>query len=283
MTHEVGDAPQGRAGRQRLGVEDVQHRAREMPASQVRGQRPVVHRRRPADVDDAGARLHELLPARVEEAAGLGGERHRDQHEVRRRQQVVEPAGGVHLVHRIERAAVPGHAEHPHPERPAAPRDRGADAAGADHEQRLSRDRRRVQRLPVRAALVADDGGEVVVEHQHRHQPVLARLVGVRAAVVDDGDARRHPVHRAEVLHPGADDVDQAQLRGDPGEVRGGEVPGHQDLGGAHRALEVVEIPVDEHVETARDVRIPGRGGVEARAGDGEHRLALRGRRERVG
>ena len=120
------------------------------------------------------------------------------------------------------------------------------------------------------------------MQHQHRHEPELARLGRVRTAVVDDGDAAGHPVHGAQVLHPGADDVDETQVRGDTGEVLGREIPGHQHLGGAHRACEVVEVPVDEHVETARDVRVPGRGGVEAFPRDGEHRLAFRGRRERV-
>ena len=177
---------------------------------------------------------------------------------------------------------MPAHAEHPHPERPAPSSDRGADTADADHQQRLSADRCRVQRLPVRPPLVADDGGEAVVQHQHRHEPVLSSLVRVCAAVVDHGDPGRHPVHGAQVLHPGPDDVDQAQVRRDLGQVRGGEIPGHQHLGGAHRALEVVEIPVDEHVEMPRHVRIPGRGVLEAFAGDGEHRLAFRCRWKRL-
>ena len=75
------------------------------------------------------------------------------------------------------------------------------------HQQRLSSDRRRVQRLPACVRLVGDDGGEAVVEHQHRHESVLARPVRVRVAVVDDGDALGHPVHGAQVLHTGADDV----------------------------------------------------------------------------
>ena len=212
-----------------------------------------------------------------------GGERDRDEHEVRPREDIVQIIGGVHLVDRVERTAVPAHAEHSHPECPASVRDRGADAAGADHEQRPSPDWRRVQRLPVRPLLVADDGGEAVVEHQYRHEPVLARLVRVRAPVVDDGDAGRHPVHGAQVLHSGTDDVNQAQVRRDPGEAGGREIPGHQHLGGAHRALETVEIPVDEHVEVPRDVRIAGRRGVEALAGDGKDRLAFRGGRKRLG
>ena len=193
---------------------------------------------------------------------------------------MVQPSGGVHLVDRIEGAAVPAHTEHPHPERPAPSSDRGADAADADHQERLSADRRRVQRLPARPPLVAQDGREVVVEHQHRHEPVLARLVRVRAPVVGDGDPGRHPIHGAQVLDPGADDVDQAQVGRDLDQVRGREVPGHQHLGGAHRGCEVVEVPVDEHVEMPRHVRIPGRGGLEAFAGDGEHRLAFRRRRK---
>ena len=51
----------------------------------------------------------------------VSGERDRDEHEVRLREKSVQAIGGVHLVGGIERAAVPGHAEHPHPERPAAP------------------------------------------------------------------------------------------------------------------------------------------------------------------
>ena len=278
--HEVGGAPQRGAGGQRLGVEDVQDRAGEMPAAEVGGERLVIHRRRPSDVHHPCAPLHEGLPAGVEQVAGLGRERRREEHEVRAREQRIELPRGMHLVHRIEGAAVPAHAEHPHAEGPAAPRDRGADAAGADHQHRPAPDRGRVQRLPTCPPLVAHDGGEAVVEHQHRHEPVLARLVRVRAAVVGDGDPGRHPVHGAQVLHPSADDVDQAQVGRDLGQVRGREIPGHQHLGGAHRALEVVEVPVDEHVEMPRDMGIPGRGGLEAFAGDGEHRLAFRRRRK---
>ena len=116
------------------------------------------------------------------------------------------------------------------------------------------------------------------MEHQHRLESVLARPVRVRAAVVDDGDALGHPVHGAQVLHPGADDVDEAQVRRSLGQVSGREIPGHHHLGGAHRVVEVVEVVeilVDEHVEAPRHVRIPHCRGLEAFAGDGEHRLSL--------
>ena len=85
------------------------------------------------------------------------------------------------------------------------------------------------------------------------------------------------------MLDAGTDDVDPSQVGRLRAEICRRQIPRDQHVGGLHRFVEMIGIPVDEHIELRGDVRIVARDVIEALTRDREDCLAFWRVRKRIG
>ena len=85
------------------------------------------------------------------------------------------------------------------------------------------------------------------------------------------------------MLDAGPNDMDPAQTWRRLSEVLGRQIPGNQHLGRFHGFVEVIEVPIDTHIEPFSNIRIGFHRLLIALPSDGENIFAFRSRGERIG
>src|SRR5215210_858632 len=182
--------PEGAVLRQRLNLEHVERRPREVPALQSLYERRLFHDLAAADVGEKGARLDGGHGPRVEQALGLRRAGQRKRYEVRFGKDPGQVPGLVEIVEggpgRIVLAHLALNAHDAHAER-ARPVGYGpAYAPRPDDAQRLALQRPGRALAPGLGGLVPPQQVEAlrVLEHAHEHE------LGERAGV--DAAGRRH-------------------------------------------------------------------------------------------
>ena len=145
---QVWHLPERRGGRQRLRIEHVEDRPRELAALQRLGELGIIDDAGPADIDQPGASLHRGNGAGIDQVMGVGGEWRRHQHEVGLGQSLVQLAERQHGVGMAVRPRIAAHAEHTHAEPLGRPRRGAAHIAQPHYQQSLSDNARREDRRP---------------------------------------------------------------------------------------------------------------------------------------
>src|SRR5579864_2850782 len=119
----------------------------------------------------------------------------------------------MHLVDGRVRTAALSYAEHFHAEALRVLGSAAADASDADDQERLACQRIGEQAIPLMALLAANELRHARIEHEQCHQRRLCGLGNMRAAVREYRNAARDPVERQQVIHAGAEDLQQLEAR----------------------------------------------------------------------
>ena len=219
----VGHRPERTLRGQRLGLEHIEVRTRDVAGVQGIDQRRLIDYRPPRRIDKVRARLHRRERLSRQHPAGSGVQPHVQRHEVRAGKQLVERVRSVHLVRRRVRRRRPPYGQHPHAERLRIARDALPDPAEADHQQRAVPKRRERHRTPLPRALLLAIAQEPAAEREHRPGDALGEVRGEHAGAVGHGDPLGVP--REQVVEPRAADLDPAHR----GVGRDRHVPGGRE------------------------------------------------------
>ena len=177
--------------RQRLLLEHVKRRTGDLAGVQRRHQIVQLRRHAAADVDEERTALHALEARAVHEALGGRRMRHRQDDEVRPRQQCIERLRLVQFRNTGRRRCAPRVGrQHRHAERRGQPRGLRADAADTDDQRgrlRQMHDTAVLARLlPLAAELLRDEHVQPAGEGQHESHDVRADVVVEDFAKVGD-------------------------------------------------------------------------------------------------
>ena len=227
---QVRRRPQTRAFLNRLGREDIQHGAGQFPGFELVAKGVVIHRRLPSDIDDAAGGPEHVQPPPVYQTVRFRRIGHRQIQDIGVGQDRVDLAGRHDPGTAFHIAAAPVDADQVRAKGLQLTDHRAAEASRAHHDDRPAGNRRAVERIVYFVALVGNDGGNMVVQHQCRHETVFPGLVGMHALVVGQFHIRRQPVQRKQVLDARADTVNPAQVRRPPCKSIGWKIPGQQDV-----------------------------------------------------
>ena len=192
VSSTLGNVQSGCSPRQRLQLVDVERRAGDLAGLQRCDQVIQPGRHAAADVDEERRPLHALEAGAVEEAFGRRRMRHRQDHEIRARQQLVQGLRRMQLGHPAgrRRAACIGR-QHGHAESREQARGLGTDAAQADDQGRRfgqMHDIAGLHRalLPLAAQLLRNEHVQPAGKGQHECQDVGADMVVVDLTEVRD-------------------------------------------------------------------------------------------------
>ena len=250
---DVGETEQ-RAVLGRLHLEHVEGGAADMAGLEGRGQRALVDQAAARAVDDAHALLGLGKRCRVDDVAGLVGERGVQGDEIGAAQQVVE----LHLLHAQLHGAL-GRQEgiegdHLHLQADGAVGDDGADVAAADHAQRLGveLDAQELRLLPLAALGGAVGLGDLAGERHHQRDGVLGGGDGIAEGRVHDDDALGGGGPHIDVVDADAGAADHLELGGGGDDLLGGLG------GGAHREAIVVADDLLQLVLGEADLHVGG-------------------------
>ena len=234
---DVGCGPQRRIPGQGLGIEHIEDSAGKVPAAQGFLDRRLVEYGAAADVDEAGARLHQRELGAADEAPAFRGQRCSDHDYVGLGQELLQVADAVDLLCMRVRRGRATDTEHAHAERAARLGHGAAHFSQSYDKQGLAPGGPRKDLVPFAAHLVGIDPRHLRVDHQQAHQSELVDFLDVHSAVVGELQPGMQPVEGHEPFDARADHVDPLELRRHLGEVAQGEALVEQVRGRAYEPV----------------------------------------------